>query len=1168
MNMKLLSKFLRVVIVFTLIQTSLFAVPADKTQTFSKLQINGKTISYTLNGDEFISWLSSVDGYTMLENKKGDIVYAQKDESGRLIKSNILASDSQYRSAEEILFLSSIEKGLFYNSSQLDVFRKSREERYSDNIANFTQTSSTPNFLVILVNFSNISFDSTNAVSMANQISQTNYTTDGATGSVKDYYYDNSMGALDANFVVVGPYTLSQNQAYYGAETEYGGKDIRPREMVEEACSLASQNLNFAIFDNNGDNIIDMVHIVFAGRGQHNGGGADAIWPHSWSIPSSPTFNGVSLNKYSCSNELRTVSQMDGIGTICHEMGHVLGLPDFYDTDYGESGGQSIVLNSWDLMSSGNYNNEAKTPPYLSSLERNMLGWLDPIILNLDSTVCTLPALADSNKAYKVNLTSNEFFLFEHRTKKKWDAYTPGKGMLVFHGDNTLINQWIYSRINQININPTNRGFFILPAYGDSTNVSTTSTTYPGSENITSFIGSKLKNFTPSGKTLINIAYGQDSILNFIYFGNTPTLTVLPITNSNPTSATLNGEVVGMAVTSMGFEYRAIGQTNFIQETSPTNPVQITISNLVPNSNYEYRLFCVSPLGTLYSNTETFITDCGISLNPPFTEGFESLSTCWNIISSQGDNFEIVPSGGLPVCSPHGGTNMLKYNSYNVTSNEWTALISPKVIFPSYFYDISFWIYRSNGMHTKSDEVVEVYINSSKSFKGARKIGSISNDRLTSPTMSANGWYNYICNIGVESVGQSYIILKAISKRGYNIYIDDFSVVSSQYLAPILKTDSITNKTHNSATIHSSFYQGTETIISKGIEYKPSFATNWDSVTVQGNTTPYSITLSSLIQNQNYYLRPYALTPTGKKYSQTIDTFMTLPLSMPVVITDTSIFINPSSVRVYGSYDQGSYPILTSGFKYKPTTSNTWTTITQASNQPIYNNIINNLLANTTYQYRAFITNYIGTTYAEFKTFTTQQIPITLGEVITMPPFHNSDSILLRGYLINTGYATSNIELGFVYSQNPNPEISQVTTTKITYPYTPTVTDFETMIINPCLNNDTYYYRAYITNQVGTYYGEDISVSCSGLNTEDIRPITINLYPNPTSSSSKLEIDNIDGKVEINITDIRGRVIRSISVSANNKLETTIDLRNQSKGIYFISIITDKTKTTEKLILR
>lgn len=1064
--MKILGRFLRVFFLLTLFHYSLLAAPADKTRTFTKTQANGKTITYTINGDEFISWLTSIDGYTLLESQKQEIVYAIKDSSGKLIRSNIIANDPQNRSAEEILFLSSIEKGLFFNSSQLDIFKKRREERYSDNLASFTTTTSTPNFLVILVNFSDISFDSTNAVNMANQISQTNYTTGGATGSVKDYYYDNSMGALNANFVVVGPYTLSQNQAYYGEETESGGHDIRPREMVIEACSLASQNINYADFDNNNDGYLDMVHIVFAGRGQHNGGGTDAIWPHSWSIPSSPTYNGVSLYRYSCSNELRTIDQMDGIGTICHEMGHVLGLPDFYDTDYEGTGGQAIVLNSWDLMSSGNYNNEAKTPPYLSSLERNMLGWLDPIILNLDSTVCSLPSLADSNKAYKVNLNSNEFFLFEHRTKKKWDAYTPAKGMLVFHGDNNLINQWINSRINKINVNPLDRGFFIIPAYGDSTNVSTSSTTFPGSQNITSFIGSKLKNLTPTGKALIDISYGQDSILNFIYFGNTPTLSILPITNSNPTSATLNGTVTGIGISSMGFEYRAIGQTNFIQETSSTSPLQITISNLIPNSTYEYRLFSVSPVGRIYSKTETFITDCGTSLNPPFTEGFESLSTCWNIISSGGGNFEIVETGGLPTCSPQGGTNMLKYNSYNVTSNEWTALISPKIIFPNYFYDINFWIYRSNGMHSKSEEVVEVYINSSKSFKGARKIGSISNDRLTNPTMSSNGWYNYSCNIGIESVGESYIILKAISKRGYNIYIDDLSVTSSQYLSPILKTDSITNITHNSATIHSSFYQGTETITSKGIEYRPSFATNWDSVSVPYNTSPYSITLSSLAQNQYYLVRPYAVTSSGRKYPETIDTFMTLPITMPVVFTDTSIFINPSSVKVYGSYDQGSYPILTSGFKYKPTTSNTWTTITQPTNQPIYNNIIDTLLSNTTYQYRAFVTNYMGTTYAEIKTFTTEEIPITLNDII-----NNSD-------------------------------------------------------------------------------------------------ISIKLYPNPTSSSSRLEIDNVEGKIEITIRDISGREIQRISTRANSKFQTTLDLSNQSKGIYFISIITEKTKQVEKLILK
>jgi len=90
----------------------------------------------------------------------------------------------------------------------------------------------------------------------------------------------------------------------------------------------------------------------------------------------------------------------------------------------------------------------------------------------------------------------------------------------------------------------------------------------------------------------------------------------------------------------------------------------------------------------------------------------------------------------------------------------------------------------------------------------------------------------------------------------------------------------------------------------------------------------------------------------------------------------------------------------------------------------------------------------------------------------------------------------------------------------------------------------------------------------TGLNDINLNPIQITLYPNPTSSSSKLEIENVEGKVEITITDISGRVIQRMIARANNKFETTLDLTNQSKGIYFISIVTDKTKRTEKLILK
>ncbi|MDD2191870.1 MAG: M6 family metalloprotease domain-containing protein [Bacteroidales bacterium] len=972
--MKAFNTFIRVLLLLTLFHSGLFAAPADKTRTFSKTQKNGKTITYTLNGDEFISWLTSLDGYTLLENQKQEIVYAIKDRDEGLIKSSVLATDPEYRSAEEILFLSSIKKGLFYSPSQLEVSRKNRETRYSENQPNYIPTTGTPNFLVILINYSDIPFNADNATKMSNQISQSNYTTDGATGSVKDYYFDNSMGALNANFVVVGPYTLSQNQAYYGGNDSQGD-DLRPREMVAEACSLASQDINFAIFDNDGDNYVDMIHVVYAGRGEHNGGGANAIWAHSWTIPSAPMYNGVRAYRYSCSNELRTTTQIDGIGTICHEMGHVLGLPDFYDTDYSTSG-QAITLDSWDLMSSGNYNNASKTPPYLSALERHMLGWIDPIILTNNNTPCTLPAISDSNKAYKVNLNTNEFFIFEHRNKKKWDQYTPAKGMLVFHGDNYLINQWINSRVNKINTKSNDRGFFIIPAYGDSSNNTSASTTFPGSQNIRSFVGSKLKNFTPTGKLLLNINYGQDSVLEFNYFNTQPNIsfTALAATNITSSSASLNGTIAGTGIISRGFQYRKQGTSTYTSQSTSTSPLQVNINNLSSSTTYEYRLYAVSSIGTIYSNTETFTTGCGV-VSPPLTESFESPLNCWTNISSNTNNIDIVQSGGSPTCTAHGGEGMLKYNSFSISANQWAGLISPKISFPHSSYEVSLWIYRFKGSYSKIGEGVEIYINSSQSLSGATKIGFISNNREEEPTINTNGWYNYTCNIGQQAVGENYIILKTISKYGYNTYIDDFSINEVETIPPTIITDSIKNITHNSSTIYSSFTQGTQTILSKGLEYRPSFNNNWDSISVQNNTSPFSVTLSSLIPNQLYFVRPYVVTQEGRTYPTTIDSFKTQALILPIVITDTSIFNAPSSVLVYGSYVQGSDPIITSGFQYKETTTSTWTTLNQTNNNNIFYDTITNLPSSKEHQYRAFATHSTGTTYGLTKTFTTPTPP-------------------------------------------------------------------------------------------------------------------------------------------------------------------------------------------------
>ena len=96
-----------------------------------------------------------------------------------------------------------------------------------------------------------------------------------------------------------------------------------------------------------------MIYVIFAGGGSHAGNNADFIWPHAYALNYSHVkLDGVYCNRYACSTELagRENNKIrDGIGTICHEFSHVLGLPDFYDTDYEENGSAPHPGN-WSLM--------------------------------------------------------------------------------------------------------------------------------------------------------------------------------------------------------------------------------------------------------------------------------------------------------------------------------------------------------------------------------------------------------------------------------------------------------------------------------------------------------------------------------------------------------------------------------------------------------------------------------------------------------------------------------------------------------------------------------------------------------------------------------------------------------------------------------------------------
>jgi M6 family metalloprotease-like protein len=162
------------------------------------------------------------------------------------------------------------------------------------------------------------------------------------------------------------------------------------------------------------------------------GAGEESIWPHQ-ATGYFGTMGGKSFTRYFCTSELRGYIGTDpaSIGTTCHEFAHSLGLPDFYDTDYGNSGGQNYyTIGVYDLMASGNYNDLGRRPPYLNALERNMLGWMDYPESITSSGNFVLQAV-QYNVAYQFeSSTPGEYFILESRNGNKWDSAIPS-GLLI-----------------------------------------------------------------------------------------------------------------------------------------------------------------------------------------------------------------------------------------------------------------------------------------------------------------------------------------------------------------------------------------------------------------------------------------------------------------------------------------------------------------------------------------------------------------------------------------------------------------------------------------------------------------------------------------------------------------------------------------------------------------
>ncbi len=598
------------------------AIPADPTPV-KVTQPDGSQLTIVLHGDEFFHFTTTTDGYSVVKNAAGYYTYARLD-GGRLVAGDRIARDLPQRSAADRAALAAVPKGLTDQSASQSGQRRMASRNSAMRRVGADGMMDYDNFrgLIILINYTDKKFSMSNASNfyddMVNTHDYTGYTLHNRrvnmTGSVRDYFYDNSNHIFDPSFDVVGP--VEVNMSCTSPQGTAAGD-----ALFNAALAAADSLVNYADYDIDGDGYVDMVFFLVAGFSANYGGNNENyLWPHMYYLYRTPPRDGVGFGLYACSTEIAGwegyYSDVNGIGTFCHEFGHVLGLPDLYDTDYSGSGGESLNPGNWSIMAGGSGNNFGRNPVGYSLYERYALGFTTPTLIDT-AGVLTIQPLDESNEGFRLNTDNpNEFFLVENRQAGKWDRFLPGHGMLVARVDSTNESIWWY---NEVNCNPNHMYYELLRAKYNGQDSDTDP--FPGKAGVTSitnFTRPSLQTWNKSFSDLIFMDIEENQgVITLNVIPETSILTIVEDFESMPVSDVLTAKGVKGVFSKWDFSKCAVvspdedGQCNGEHGVAMKKPSMITTSaplNIMP---YSVKYTVYNPTSTDANFKLSYSTDNG-----------------------------------------------------------------------------------------------------------------------------------------------------------------------------------------------------------------------------------------------------------------------------------------------------------------------------------------------------------------------------------------------------------------------------------------------------------------------------------------------------------------------------------------------------------------------------
>ncbi len=440
-----------------LIATLINAAPKFNIPTTVK-QPDGSILNCFASGDEFHNWLHDANGYTIIQHPEtGYYVYAV-EAKGKLIATDYIAGKFDPAT-----------KGLkpFANISPAEIQKKREQYRVpksgidihnakGSDVKNilYSGTATEMNNIVVFIRFSDDN-------SVADNYSYYNDIYNASTASVKDYYLNvtynqftinssfypapsggNVVWYNDANpRNYYRPYNAATNTIGYDPNIDYtnstntSGKTYREHTLLKNAVNAIASSVTGINMDINGDNYIDCISFIVGGT---NDTWNDLLWPHQWSLWSQNVYIGTKkVGDYTFQLQYYNAARID-LGTLCHEMFHVLGAPDLYRYD------QNATINPmgrWDIMC-----NTLDYPQQMTSYMKQMYGgWLSNTSEITTTGTYTLNPLGTPigtgvKYAFRIPspFTHTEYFWVEYRKLEGYDAGLPGQGLLVYRINSRL----------------------------------------------------------------------------------------------------------------------------------------------------------------------------------------------------------------------------------------------------------------------------------------------------------------------------------------------------------------------------------------------------------------------------------------------------------------------------------------------------------------------------------------------------------------------------------------------------------------------------------------------------------------------------------------------------------------------------------------------------------